>query len=644
MPGIFGYYSVGSYVAPTGLAERMLAALNSDACQLADAHVQEEARFALGRASLGIVSTAPQPAVSTDGHRLAVLDGELYATDRIAGDWERNGSAATSDDQAAILLAAWASGGPRAVATIEGSFAAAIIDTVERSVTLISDRFGTRPLYYSHSDRRFCFASRMSAILADVAVSRDFDICGISQFFTFGHYFGDSTSLAAVKLLPAAAVLVLDARQNKLSIQRYWVGAERIGKQPTSRQSAMDALDEALVASVRKRQLTTGASVGLSLSGGLDARTILGTLDHSRTKVTTVCLGMRGSQDHQASTELARLVGCPHVNHVLDTQFLSSFGNHLENMVRLTDGQYLSQCIVMPTLPLYRELGVGVLLRGHAGELMHMSKAYNYSLDDEALRLKTDDALEAWLWRRLQAYLQDGVDKPLFASPQYGAEAARESLRSALSETPHTETPPNRIAHLFLDQRVRRETMLSLMKFRSVVEPRLPYLDRLLVERLLAIPAEWKLGDEIQTYILRKRQPLFCWVQNTNTGAGLGAGKISRKFARLRMKVLGKLGVPGYQPYERLGLWLRRDLAELVRATLLSDACLERGLFNPDTVRDVVQRHLSGARNHTYLILALMVFEVGHRWLLECGQPCHNDDAAKNSRPLIAGAQADSYR
>ena len=54
-------------------------------------------------------------------------------------------------------------------------------------------------------------------------------------------------------------------------------------------------------------------------------------------------------------------------------------------MVRLTDGHYLSQCIVMPTLPVYRDLGVQVLLRGHAGELMHMTKAYNFSLDRPTL-------------------------------------------------------------------------------------------------------------------------------------------------------------------------------------------------------------------------------------------------------------------
>jgi asparagine synthase (glutamine-hydrolysing) len=423
--------------------------------------------------------------------------------------------------------------------------------------------------------------------------------------------------LAAVKVLPAATILTFDASSNHIALHPYWRGAERIGKRPATRAEAFDAIEDAFVQSVRRRQTSHGSCLGLSLSGGLDARTILGTLEHSQGNLTTLCMGMRGSQDHKSSTKLARIVGCQHHNHVLDAAFLADFGRHLYDMVRLTDGQYLSQCIIMSTLPSYQRLGVRVLLRGHGGELMHMAKAYNYSLDAAALQLRSESELEDWLWKRLSAYLQVGLERPLFAERQLQGElAARESLRAALAETPHDEAPAQRIAHLFLDQRVRRETMLSMVKFRSVLEPRLPYLDRRLIECLLAVPADWKLGDEIQMHILRKHQPRFCDVANSNTGAPLGAGKLRRSYARLRTRMFGKLGVPGYQPYERLGLWLRRDLAMLVRSILLSDSCLDRGVFCADTIRQVVQRHLTGQRNHTYLIMALMIFEVGQRWLL----------------------------
>jgi hypothetical protein len=190
-------------------------------------------------------------------------------------------------------------------------------------------------------------------------------------------------------------------------------------------------------------------------------------------------------------------------------------------------------------------------------------------------------------------------------------------LRAALAETAGIEHPVERIAHVFLDQRVRRETMLSMVKFRSIIEPRLPYLDRQLVERLLALPIEWRLDDDLQTHILKKHKPEFCAVENTNTGTVLGASSARRAYAGFKMKVFSKLGVHGYQPYERLGLWLRRELAPLVRGILLSDRCLDRGVFTPDAVQRVVERHLGGRRNHTYLIMAMMIFEVGQRRLVD---------------------------
>src|SRR5262249_20894086 len=159
--------------------------------------------------------------------------------------------------------------------------------------------------------------------------------------------------------------------------------------------------------------------LGLSLSGGLDARTILGTVRPDR-PLTTVCIGMEGSMDLRLAAQMAQLTGRQHYEVLLNDGFLARFAEHLRDMVRLTDGHYLSQCIVMPTLPVYRELGIEVLLRGHAGELMHMTKAYNFSLDEEARATPDSDAIERWLLGRLQTYLLAGTHGQLFAPPYRG--------------------------------------------------------------------------------------------------------------------------------------------------------------------------------------------------------------------------------
>src|SRR5262249_30233463 len=237
-------------------------------------------------------------------------------------------------------------------------------------------------------------------------------------------------------------------------------------------------------------------------SGGLDARTILGVIDPDR-QVTSVCMGMEGSIDRRSAEEMARLVNRPYHHYVLNTDFLARFEQHMRHMVHLTDGHYLCQCIVMPTLPFYRELGVEVLLRGHAGELMHMDKAYNFSLDRQALALRDVAGLEEWLFRRMQTHMIGGVGERLFATRYQGQleGLARESLTSWLRQCEDVDPPVHKVWHLFLRQRLRRETALSMVEFGSVVETRLPYLDSDLIRLLLAVPPELKLGDRIQAHI-----------------------------------------------------------------------------------------------------------------------------------------------
>jgi asparagine synthase (glutamine-hydrolysing) len=245
-----------------------------------------------------------------------------------------------------------------------------------------------------------------------------------------------------------------------------------------------------------------------------------------------------------------------------------------------------------------------------------------------------------WLWRRLQAFMLDGTNGRLFAAAHRGEmeTLARESLSSCLRETARTEPPIHRIWHLFLNQRLRRETALSMVEFDSMVETRLPYIDNELIDELFAAPPELKLDDTIQSHILRRHRPEFLRIVNVNTGTVVGAGPMRRSVSKFRMKVLAKLGVKGYQPYERLGLWLRRELRPLVQRLLLSDRALGRGIFDPDSMRTVVDNHLLGRQNHTYLILAMMIFEASQREFID-----KTADATSLPLPTTFGPNAARY-
>lgn len=628
MPGITGIVVQGAAAPATSLEHsvQQMQQRMAPATWHRLAHWSNQAA-GVALASVALETTAqrfPRIALSREGDHALVLDGELYDAPRLARELKSQGHDVPASDPAAILLAGCQVEGSRFLRRVHGSFAAAWWDAAQRRLVLMTDRFGTRPVYYRVTQRQLRFGSGLAAVVAPDEPLR-INPRGLAQFFTFGYYLRDDTSVEGVRVLPAAAWCTFDVRSGNWTSARYdslaeWVADSAPGDK--NEDSLLERLEAALVTAV-ERTTSDASNLGISLSGGLDARTILGLLDTRRTPVRAVCLGMPGSLDHRASRQLAQFAGCPLHLCVLDRRFLSAFADHLQAMVTLTDGQYLSQCIVVPTLSVYRTLGIHTLLRGHAGELLHLTKAYNYSLDPTALNIQSDEQLRDWLYRRLKAYMLQGVRRPLFRGELDGVieSLAAESLDADLQEFSGAGKPLERIGVLFLTQRLRRETPLSLLKFRSVVEPRLPYLDPDFIRLVLATPVTMRLDEHIQSWILKRRRPEFLRVVNSNTGAPLTAPAWWKTVAGLKMRVLAKLGVPGYQPYERLGLWLRRELAPLVQQILLDSRTLDRGIYDPDGLRRVVRAHLEQGHNHTFLLMALMIFELGLRRLEEGNGP-----------------------
>ena len=401
---------------------------------------------------------------------------------------------------------------------VDGKFCAAIWDRRHQKLVLVTDKFGLKPIYYTEDPARLIFASEIKGVLCDPHVSRNQNTRGLAQFFSLGHFWNNDTFYDAISVVPAATMAEYDLTSGQLAFECYWRMAPDPSLKHLSREEWIERIDGRLKSSVDAQTQNT-EHLGIALSGGLDARTILGLTDHNQVEMTCYSMGMEGSLDVRSSQRLAALAGYPYHFCTLDENFLGNYSQHLERMVELTDGHYLSQCIVLPTFPLIQKWGIRVLLRGHAGEMMHLNKAYNFTLDKSAWAIRNQKSLEAWLEKRLSAYMLEAVDGPLLveANAAERERLVRESIQDALVETRDWDTPINRISQLFLTQRLRRETALSLMKFQSVAETRLPLMDSQLIELLLSCPPELRMGETLQAAILRRRRPEFLAPANSNT-------------------------------------------------------------------------------------------------------------------------------
>lgn len=624
MPGIWGLAQADTFEDSSSRFQVMGDRLMRHDFYRREWFESESFEIRLGRISLGIVDNAPQPVRNKDHTIVCMIGGEIYDTPQLRRDLTVLGHQFHSDSHAEVLLHGYESEGRDFFRRVHGCFCAAIWDARAQELFLTCDRFGTRPLYYSHARGRLLFAPEIKAILFDEGSSNLPNLRGLAQFFTFGHFLNHDTFHESISVLPAAGWLKYSPATDRFSLSSYSVP---IGSRIESIIDPREALERFLStfrAAVARRVSGPG-NLGLSLSGGLDSRAILAAIDTEQTPVTTVGLGMPGSIDLVAASRMSDLKGCAFHAVSLNREFLNNFREYLVGMVDLTDGHYLCQCIVMPTLPLYRSLGIDTLLRGHAGELLHMKKAYNYSLDLAASRIKDEQEVFDWLFQHLKAYMVETVGRPLFVGriQRDIDDLARDSLVASVRTSRHIDNPRHRIWHHFVTQRLRRETTLSMVEFGSIVETRLPYLDNDLIDLVFNTSPELKHGETVQAYLLQQLDPRFLQIPNANTGARVGAGRLERSACRFRLKVLAKLGASGFQPYERLGLWLRRELRPIVEELLLSEQCFERGLFDPTSLRSVVLEHVAGRKNHTYLILALMIVEQGLRTI---GRDDHASD------------------
>src|SRR6202171_2373399 len=137
-------------------------------------------RVAFGHRRLSIIDTSAaghQPMLSHDGRLVVILNGEIYNYRELREQLGNKGHSFRTQTDTEVLLAAWAEWGEDCLPRLNGMFAFALWDVRDRSLFLVRDRVGIKPLYYSDAGkdagephagcvRSVIFASEVKSILA----------------------------------------------------------------------------------------------------------------------------------------------------------------------------------------------------------------------------------------------------------------------------------------------------------------------------------------------------------------------------------------------------------------------------------------------------------------------------------------------
>jgi asparagine synthase (glutamine-hydrolysing) len=597
-----------------------------------DQEVWTDGLAGLVQARLAIIDlsvAANQPIPSQDGSVWLTYNGEIYNFAEIRRDLEALGYVFRSRGDAEVIANGWHAWGPRVFGRMRGMFALALWDRRTRQLVLARDRMGKKPLYYAPTSSALLFGSEIKALLTWPEMRRTPNLTAIHHYLTLQYVPAPQTAFAGVFRVPAAHYLIVspepDGQWHNMELVRYW----RLPEPNTTRSRRNTAdLQRELIAhldeAVRLR-LIADVPLGAFLSGGVDSASVVATMARvggGRVKTFTIGFADKKFDETRYARMVAERYATDHEEFVVEPDAVAVLPRLVWHY-----GEPFADPSAIPTYYVSQmaRRHVTVALTGDGGDEAFLGysryRAMRYvaqldrlpqwsrhalarllALAPQGLRRKLRlgqirDVLEAPAGQAEQRYAGTIV---FFADRDkeigYG-EAMRAQLpRSALDLlAPYFAASDGLVAganwadlHTYLPDDLM--VKIDVASMAHGLETRAPLLDHVLLEWAAGIPAEVKMaGGRTKTLLKAAMEPY-----------------LPREV--IYRKKMG-FGVP-------IDQWLRAELKPLAYDTLLSQAARERDLFHPDYVRQLLDEHSSGERNHHNRLWALLMLELWFRmWI-----------------------------
>jgi len=341
---------------------------------------REDALIGHTRLSVIDLEGGAQPMASDDGRYVLAYNGELYNFRALRGELEARGHRFVTRSDTEVLLRGFIEWGRGVLGRLDGMFAFALWDTVERRLFAARDRLGIKPLFYS-SHRGLALASTLAPFLALEGFPRALDYEALRDYLAFQTPLAPASFLREVRQLPPAHWLEWQAGNGEARIEAYWKIPAPVGES-VPEADRLGELDRLLGRTV-KEQLVSDVPLGAFLSGGIDSSLIVHYMAEASARAPltfSVRFPDAGYDESDAALAVARRYGTEH--HVLDAPRLGAA--ELERALAALD-QPLADPAYVPTYALAEltRRHVTVALSGDGGD--ELFGGYARFLDTEDL-------------------------------------------------------------------------------------------------------------------------------------------------------------------------------------------------------------------------------------------------------------------
>ncbi|MES2852439.1 MAG: asparagine synthase (glutamine-hydrolyzing) [Bacteroidota bacterium] len=259
-----------------------------------------ENNIGLGHRRLSILDVSlagHQPFLSEDGRYVLVYNGEIYNFREFYPELKSNGFDIRTTSDTEVLMKLFQLHGLKMLNRLNGMFAFAIWDKLEKKLTVVRDRMGVKPLYYSFYNETFYFASEQKALFtAGVPLKMAQD--GLEEYIFNRFVAGENTLYQNVKkVLPGHIMTIHEG--GKTTNNNWWSLKNEIQNQPEIK-NPVEWFRETFDDSVKMR-MVSDVPVGVMLSGGLDSSSILASLHHQKYKdIQTFNIGFKEKEHNEA--------------------------------------------------------------------------------------------------------------------------------------------------------------------------------------------------------------------------------------------------------------------------------------------------------------------------------------------------------
>ena len=240
-----------------------------------------DAGVALTHRRLSIVDLSPaghQPMISADGRFVITYNGEIYNFMELRRELEARGIKFRGHSDTEVMLEAFAAYGIEStVKRLIGMFAMGVWDRRNRTLALIRDRLGIKPLYWANFGKLFLFGSELKALRAYPGWTPSIDGSAVAAYMRHNCVPAPHSIYKGVRKLEPGMILTLPP-EGEPRLERFW-DARSVAQAGLADPLQADDTEltdrlEVLLQDAVRRRMVADVPVGAFLSGGIDSSTV----------------------------------------------------------------------------------------------------------------------------------------------------------------------------------------------------------------------------------------------------------------------------------------------------------------------------------------------------------------------------------